>query len=185
MLRPQPKTEADWQLADVLLQPALIRTVDNIRKQLEASDWRGRFEESWVFPPNTPEETQMRVKLLQQQLATAKPDEAAAIEEALAALPSPSPAYQFHLSRGDRSTSIDLWQLCFRICFRDYAARAALANGAIVEVEIDRDLLDETTGEVDWHRLDQKSQEAVQAIFALLGDPNATAEPMPSEPGEG
>ncbi|MCG9886782.1 MAG: hypothetical protein MH825_14665 [Cyanobacteria bacterium] len=185
MLRPQPKTEADWQLADVLLQPALIRTVDNIRKQLEASDWRGRYEESWVFPPGTPEETQMRVKLLQQQLTAAQPEEAAAIEEALAALPAPSPAYQFHLSRGDRSTSIDLWQLCFRICFRDYAARAALANGAIVEVEIDRDLLDETTGEVDWHRLDQKSQEAVQAIFALLGDPSATATSIPPEPGEG
>lgn len=34
-----------WQQAELLMQPALLRVVDNIRKQLEISNWKGTYEE--------------------------------------------------------------------------------------------------------------------------------------------
>lgn len=44
-MKPKIKNEVAWQQASVLMQPALIRVIDNIRKQLEESTWQGTYEE--------------------------------------------------------------------------------------------------------------------------------------------
>jgi hypothetical protein len=44
-MKPKFKTTLAWQQAEVLMQPALIRVLDNIRKHLEESSWEGTYEE--------------------------------------------------------------------------------------------------------------------------------------------
>lgn len=166
-MQPKFANRADWNRAEQLMQPALIRTIDNIRKALERTQWKGRYEEVPAFPPGTPEETQTRVRLLQQQLASAPPDRAAEIDRALEELPQPYPGYFFHLERGTKSLTVDLWELCYRVCFRNFQAQSAIQQGESVLVEVDGDLFDET-GDVDWTRLDEKSQQVVEAVFARL-----------------
>ena len=44
-MKPQFKTRLAWDKAEILMQPALIRILDNIRKQLEISKWQGSFQD--------------------------------------------------------------------------------------------------------------------------------------------
>ena len=44
-MKPQFKTRLAWEKAQVLMQPALIRVLVNIRKQLDDSSWRGSYRE--------------------------------------------------------------------------------------------------------------------------------------------
>ena len=44
-MKPQFKTRLAWDKAQILMQPALIRILDNIRKQLENSQWQGSFKD--------------------------------------------------------------------------------------------------------------------------------------------
>lgn len=44
-MKPQFKTRLAWDKAEILMQPALIRILDNIRKQLESSNWKGSFQD--------------------------------------------------------------------------------------------------------------------------------------------
>ena len=44
-MKPQFKTRLAWDKAEILMQPALIRILDNIRKQLEISEWKGSFQD--------------------------------------------------------------------------------------------------------------------------------------------
>ncbi|MGD1902743.1 MAG: hypothetical protein ACFB9N_10940 [Geitlerinemataceae cyanobacterium] len=44
-MKPKFKTEADWECAELLMQPALIRVLDRLRAQLETSAWTGEFRE--------------------------------------------------------------------------------------------------------------------------------------------
>ena len=44
-MKPQFKTRLAWDKAQILMQPALIRILDNIRKQLEDSQWKGSFKD--------------------------------------------------------------------------------------------------------------------------------------------
>ena len=170
-MKPKLSDITAWYQAEALMQPALIRAIDNIRRALEESDWEGQYEEEWQWPEETTEEMKARIKLLEQQLKEAEKvgdmprvDE---IQGALDALPQPQPLYTFHLQKGDRRAMIDLWQVCYRICFKDYAARAALSTGDRVAVDVDTTLLGDD-GDVDWQRLDQKAKEEVDAFFERL-----------------
>lgn len=150
-----------WQQAELLMQPAFIRVIDNIRKQLEQSSWKGTYRDVQVWAEGIPEETKAIALHLQQQLADATPEQAADIEEQLARLPQPYPGYELCLQKHDQQINIDLWQLCYQICFRNYAQ---LESGETETVEIDTGLIDET-GDVDWQRLDAKAQQFVGQIF--------------------
>ena len=44
-MKPQFKTRPAWDKAQLLMQPAFIRILDNIRKQLEESRWKGSFKD--------------------------------------------------------------------------------------------------------------------------------------------
>ena len=43
-MKPKFKNSIAWQQAELLMQPCLIRLLDNIRKSLEASEWEGTYE---------------------------------------------------------------------------------------------------------------------------------------------
>ncbi len=44
-MKPQFKTRLAWDKAEILMQPAFIRILDNIRKQLDSSLWQGSFKD--------------------------------------------------------------------------------------------------------------------------------------------
>ncbi|MEM9245242.1 MAG: hypothetical protein AAGA67_05825, partial [Cyanobacteria bacterium P01_F01_bin.153] len=71
-MKPKLKDMDAWYKAEALMQPALIRAIDNIRKALDQCDWQGKYEEEWEWPEGTTEETKTRIKLLEQQLKDAE-----------------------------------------------------------------------------------------------------------------
>lgn len=124
-MKPKIKNQLAWEQAQLLMQPAFIRILDNIRKQLEESDWQGTFQE----------------------------------------IQTPYPGYLLSLTRQDRSIDIDLWELCFEVCFLDYESDRTDND----EVDIDTSLIDET-GDVDWQLLETKAQTTVNKVFANLAN---------------
>lgn len=124
-MKPKITNQLAWQQAELLMQPALIRVLDNIRKRLETSPWKGSYE----------------------------------------TLQTPHPRYLLKLEHEGREMSVDIWDLCYQICFRDY--QPAHAEAETREVEIDTDLIDEA-GDVDWVRLDRKTRDIIEDLFANL-----------------
>jgi hypothetical protein len=124
-MKPKFKDITAWQQAEVLMQPTLIRTIDNLRKQLEQSNCKGTYRE----------------------------------------IQQPYPGYELDLECGDDKKTIDIWELCYQICFQNYQPTHAPQES--LEVEIDTSLFDEN-GEVDWIRLDAKAQEIIKEIFDNL-----------------
>jgi len=165
MTRPRFSNAAAWHQAEVLMQPVFIRLVDNLRKELDQSQWRGTYREEVVWPDTVSSETREQVEALQHQLAIAPPEETLALEEALARLPKPLPSYFLCLEREGKTVTVDLWQLCYQICFVNY--HPLLLQEEEVTVEVDLSLLDET-GDIDWQRLDAKAQGVVRQIFTSL-----------------
>lgn len=165
--KPQFADNDSWQKADRLMQPALIRTIDNIRKQLEAETliWQGEYREFPIWPEDVPEETQAQIALLRQELNTATPEQVDDIKDALANMPQPIPGYELVLTQPGRETVVvNLWELCYRVCFLN--PDAVIAGAAVVQV--DERLLEADTGEVDWSQLDEKTKAIVGAVFAEL-----------------
>ena len=122
-MKPKFKDTLAWEQAQTLMQPAFIRIIDNIRKQLDQSSWKGTYQD----------------------------------------IKTPYPGYQLCLSYQDHSVEVDIWDLCYQICFRNYQLHQ-IDNS---EVEIDTNLIDET-GEVDWQLLETKAQQLVKQVFADL-----------------
>jgi hypothetical protein len=167
---PKFQNIAVWQQAEALMQPAFIRLIANISKQLEQSTWRGDYENVEVWAEGTSEETKTRVFLLRQQLESAPADQVERIEAALEQLPKPYPGYQLRLTRSEQRITVDLWEVCYQICFQDYDLLSGTSQGEGIEgegVAIDASLFDET-GDVDWNRLDEKAAQIVAQIFAKL-----------------
>lgn len=161
---PKFASELDWQRAQHLMQPALIRIIDNIRKQLDVSEWQGSYHTDQLWPEDTSEVQKAEFNALQQQLnATQNVDEADVIEQQLAQLPAPLPIYALELKRGEQMQSVDLWQLCYHACFLNYTP-----SQPETLVEIDTSLIDPDTGDVDWDSLDEKAKQLIQQVFANL-----------------
>ena len=154
-----------WQQAEVLMQPAFIRIVDHIRKQLDVSNWKGTYQDVLIWPDGTTDEIKATVTQLLQQLEGASPEKEAEIEQAITQLPNPHPGYHLQLQHQDQQLSVDLWELCYQVCFRNYSPSLATAVG--YAVEIDTNLIDET-GNVDWQLLDTKAGELVEQVFTNL-----------------
>lgn len=169
-----------WRQAEALMQPAFIRLVANIGKHLDESTWKGQYEDVLVWPETIDPATKAEVLALKAELETLAPEtdahsmaRSAAIEQSLAALPAPFPGYQLCLSQATHQVCVDLWEICYRICFRDYDAESGTSRPKgfgqppSQGVEVDTTLFDET-GEVDWDRLDAKTRKLVDQIFASL-----------------
>lgn len=154
-----------WQQAELLMQPAFIRVIDHIGKQLEESNWKGTYQDVLIWPPGTTEETKEIVTALLQQQKSAAPEDLANIEQTLSRLGQPYPGYYLCLQRQEQQVKVDLWELCYQVCFRHYSPsdNQIVANVA----EIDTSLIDET-GDVDWARLDARAKELVEQVFANL-----------------
>ena len=171
-----------WQQAELLMQPAFIRLIDNIRKQLDESSWKGTYQDVQLWPAGTTPDMQATVTQLQQQLEGASPEQAAEIEQTLSNMPAPYPGYRLCLQHQDQQVTVDLWDLCYQICFRNYQpvemASPADIDTELRNLEIDTSLIDET-GDVDWHRLDAKAQQIVEQVFNHL-PANQAAEELPS-----
>lgn len=124
-MKPKFKDTVAWQQAEMLMQPALIRILDQVRKQLENTTWKATYNN----------------------------------------VETPLPGYELCLERNDTSVCVDLWELCFKVCFRNYDPTHTEQESQ--EVEIDTSLIDET-GDVDWQCLDTKAQQLVEQVFADL-----------------
>jgi hypothetical protein len=162
-----------WQQAELLMQPVFIRVIANLGKQLESSGWKGTYEDTPIWADSVSDEAKALVKQLREQLAIATPEQAAEIEAALARLPQPAPGYLLRLEKEKplpdgthRQITIDIWQLCYQVCFRNYSPMLNVIDDSLT-VEIDTDLIDET-GDVDWLTLDTKAKQLIEQIFSSL-----------------
>ncbi len=123
-MKPKFATELAWQQAELLMQPAYIRLVDQIRRQTE---------ENADIPVSYVEVTE------------------------------PYPSNLLCLSKDGQELRVDIWELCFQVCFtnfdeiRQYPEQTA---------QIDEYLFDPDSAEVDWTKLDNKAQAAVAQVFA-------------------
>ncbi len=133
-----PLDDQPWRLASLLMQPALIRLFDQIRKQLEESDWQGSYETKELWPAGVDPSTT-----------------------------EPQVLYLLHLSQGEEKVRVNVWELCYQICFVDYIPnleRDDIADFQVGEVIADDSLL-EADGEVDWNKLDCKAQQVVAQML--------------------
>ena len=129
-MKPTFKTRLAWEQAQVLMQPALLRVVDNIRKELESSNWKGSYKE----------------------------------------VTQPIPGYHLCLIRPEHQIEIDVWELCYQVCFKEYNPIHHIFSQddeSSYEVEVDTRLLDDL-GEIDWQLLESKAQQSVRKIFESL-----------------
>jgi hypothetical protein len=131
-MKPTFKTPLAWDQANLLMQPILLRVIDNLRKELEASDWKGTYQE----------------------------------------VQDPIPGYHLNLTQYNQSVTVDIWQVCFKICFLDYTPsvfieESAADNQETEEVEVDTRLIDQS-GEVDWQQLETKTKRQITHLFASL-----------------
>jgi hypothetical protein len=131
-MKPLLKDSLAWEQAELLMQPALIRIIDNIRQNLEKSDWEGTYQE---------------------------------IQE-------PIPGFRLCLQRQDKLISVDLWDLCYQICFSNYSHPPLSPlmgdESASLVVEVDTKLIDAENNDVDWERLDAKAHQLVEEMFSSL-----------------
>jgi hypothetical protein len=158
---PKFTTNHVWNQADRLMQPSLIRLLDNLRKESESQNWEAVYDNQLRWPEGTMEDQKAEYDRLQSLLHDADDESVLAIESNLALLPQPLPHYGLCLSQGDRSATFDIWELCYQICFEGYCEE--------VPVTIDGMLFDDQD-ELDWDRLEQKTRAIVLDLFAnLLG----------------
>ena len=154
-----------WQQAELLMQPAFIRLIDNIRKQLDESTWKGAYENVQVWAETVTEAEKARVNQLQAELEAATPDRVEELEQELSRVPAPFPGYVLCLSHEDERGTVDLWEWCYPVCFQGYDHSEGRA--APSEVQVDLSLFDDT-GDVDWLALDEKASRVVAQVFAAL-----------------
>lgn len=148
------------------MQPAFIRIIDHIRKHLDQSTWKGTYQDVLIWPDETTDETKVIVSQLLQRMEAASLAEQAEIKQALTQMPIPHPGYHLCLQhQGLPQISIDLWELCYQVCFCNYSS--SLTHSATGEVQIDTSLIDED-GDVDWQRLNTKAGDLVKQVFANL-----------------
>ncbi|MBD2109484.1 hypothetical protein [Nodosilinea sp. FACHB-13] len=151
----------DEAQAAELMQPCLIRVVDNIRKHTETLDWRTDYLEQLRWPGDATPEQRQQVRDLAAQLSEASPDDEKAIRQQLSQLPTPAPGYELRLTQSaseaaaeePRTATLDVWELCFEVCFDNYQPQQP--------VSVDPALLDED-GEINWLALDEKAKALVE-----------------------
>lgn len=145
-----------------LMQPALIRVIDNLRKQLDESSWKGDYEETLVWPEGTTDEQKKTYTDLQQQLHGVPTEEHDRVSALMSDLPQPSPLYTLKLTKPEAAEqSLDVWALCYQVCSLNYSADS--------EGPLDADVgLLASSGEVDWRKLDDKTKSLIEAQFSAL-----------------
>lgn len=149
MLMPTFATDRDHALANHLMQPCLIRIIDNLRKATENLDWQSDYTQAQHWPEGTTDAQKQQVAALAAQLNQAEAEAVPDLEQALRQLPTPTPIYHLRLTQGERVATLDVWELCFRLCFVNYdPSQPVTVDAGLVEAD----------GEVDWITLDEKAK---------------------------
>ncbi|NET46550.1 hypothetical protein [Okeania sp. SIO2B3] len=78
---------------------------------------------------------------------------------------TPIPGYRLDLEYQDQKVSIDIWELCYQVCFNNYHSTHTAEQ--TVEVEVDTSLLNDE-GNVNWEHLDEKALKVVENMMADL-----------------
>ena len=86
-------------------------------------------------------------------------------QESYEEIHEPEPQYLLSLKQEDQLVQVDLWQLCYAVCFRDYVVNHLHQEHQ--EVEIDLNLID-AEGNIAWSALDRKAKALVDNIFLNL-----------------
>lgn len=150
-------TDRDHTLASALMQPCLIRIIDNLRKVTETLDWQSEYTQTLSWPEDTSEAQKQQVADLSAQLDQADPDAVPQLEQALRQLPTPLPIYHLRLTQGDRVATLDVWELCFHLCFTAYdPGQPVTVDAGLVDAE----------NEIDWITLDEKAKALVSQALA-------------------
>ncbi|QFZ91755.2 hypothetical protein [Synechococcus elongatus] len=155
-----------WQAAEAVLQPSFIRLIDNLRQVLEASDWQHQVDQQLLWPEGTSDQDKQRWQDLELQLYRASEEEAPALEQELAALPTPQPVYTLQLDQGDRHHQFDLWELCWQLCCPAWQPSGDY-DGQVDPVLLTPD------GECDWDRLEIKTRQFVEQLLAQVNAASA------------
>ncbi len=71
---------------------------------------------------------------------------------------TPIPGYRLDLEYQSQKVSINIWELCYQVCFSNY--HLTHVADQTVEVGIDTSLLNEE-GNVNWDRIDEKALRVV------------------------
>ncbi|WP_157620103.1 hypothetical protein [Synechococcus sp. PCC 7335] len=167
---PKFASAVDRVKVEQLMQPALIRVIDNIRKQLDSTAWEGQYDEKLVWPEGTTVEQQEEYARLQKGLHGVPPEEHDRVAALMAVLPQPSPIYTLRLTHvGQADRTIDIWSLCYQVCAlaQPLDQRSAAQEGAQSVIAADNSLFDDA-GEIDWRALDDKTLNLVSSHFAAL-----------------
>ena len=90
---PKFATALDREKIEQLMQPALIRVIDNIRKQLDSSTWQGSYEEELIWPEGTTAEQKQEYAKLQKGLHGVPTEEHDRVAALMSVLPQPTPIY--------------------------------------------------------------------------------------------
>ncbi len=163
---PQFATALARVKVEQLMQPALIRVIDNIRKQLEACEWQGNYEEKLIWPEGTTISQQQEYAALQKVLHGVPPEEHDRVSALMSQLPQPAPLYTLRLTKAEQpDQTVDIWALCYQVCAR--ADDTVPDPHCPLLIDADVSLFDES-GEVDWRQLDDKTQSLVELIFQSL-----------------
>ena len=164
---PQFATPLALQQAQLLMQPALIRLIDNIRKQLDHSDWEGSYKDEIRWPQTVTADQKQQYLAAQEMLEAAPPGEQAKIQAMLERLPQPQHIYILCLKQQTQQHEVNLWHLCYQLCSTNYDP--AEPNTAL---EIDTHLIDPELGDVDWIKLDAKAKALIEKVFSQLPQGN-------------
>ncbi|MEM8505366.1 MAG: hypothetical protein AAF716_19710 [Cyanobacteria bacterium P01_D01_bin.1] len=158
---PEFVSALDRQKVEQLMQPALIRVIDNIRKQLDNTDWQGSYEEELIWPEGTTAQQKEDYATLQKGLHGVPTEEYDRVAKLMSALPQPSPLYTLRLQKdGQEDQTVDVWALCYQVCANSSQSEPDLVIAA------DDSLFNESG--IDWRILDNKTLGLVEGIFAAL-----------------
>lgn len=85
----------------------------------------------------------------------------------------PHPTHYLCLQSNDRQVKFEIWDLCYRVCFLDYAGSSFLQKPSSSDLDsqlvaVDTSLIDLEAGMVNWQRLDDKAEGVIASIFASL-----------------
>ncbi len=142
-MKPKFANQQAWHQAELLMQPAYIRLVDQIRRQTE--------------------EHEQEVQVNYEEVSTPYPSNLLCLQPPV----KESPADRSNQSTPDQTQpllKVDIWDLCFQVCFEHYEPLPADQPAQLVA--IDTSLFDPDSQEIDWNKLDHKAQAAVRQVFA-------------------
>ncbi|MDJ0511488.1 MAG: hypothetical protein QNJ64_19900 [Crocosphaera sp.] len=77
---------------------------------------------------------------------------------------NPFPGHQVILTHEEKSVTMSVWEICFKVCFLEYNFSSEDSTQDSLMVDIDSELFKEK-GEIDWDKLEEKTQQTIKTII--------------------